>query len=57
MAEALGNVGRKLLAILVLVVAAFVLFKILAGFVLAIAGILVVIVAVVAVIWAFGVLR
>jgi hypothetical protein len=52
-----SDAGRKLLAIAVLVVAAYVLFKLVLGFVAAVAWIIVVIVALVAVIWAVGVLR
>jgi hypothetical protein len=57
MAEALRDGGRKLLAVLVLVIAAYVLFKIVLGFVAAVAWIIVVVIAVGAVIWAIGVLR
>ena len=56
MGEALSQAGRKLLAVAVLLVAAFVLFKIVLGFVTAIAWIAVVVLAVVAVIWALRVL-
>ena len=56
MGEALSQAGRKLLAVGVLLVAAFVLFKIVLGFVTAIAWIAVVVLAVVAVIWALRVL-
>ncbi len=56
MGEALSQAGRKLLAVGVLLVAAFVLFKIVLGFVTAIAWIAVVVVALVAVIWALRVL-
>jgi hypothetical protein len=52
-----SDAGRKLLAIAVLVVAAYVLFKLVLGFVAAVAWIIVVIVALGAVIWAIGVLR
>jgi hypothetical protein len=52
-----SDAGRKLLAIAVLVVAAYVLFKLVLGFVAAVAWIIVVIVALGAVIWAVGVLR
>jgi hypothetical protein len=41
----------------VLVVAAYVLFKLVLGFVAAVAWIIVVIVALIAVVWAIGVLR
>ena len=56
MGETLSQAGRKLLAVGVLLVAAFVLFKIAVGFVTAIAWIAVVVVALVAVIWALRVL-
>jgi hypothetical protein len=52
-----SDAGRKLLAIAVLVVAAYVLFKLVLGFVAAVAWIIVVLVALVAVVWAVGVLR
>ena len=47
-----SDLARKLVAVLVLVVAAFVLFKVVIGFVAAIAWIVVAVVAVMAVIWA-----
>jgi hypothetical protein len=56
MGQAISDAARKLLAIAVLVVAAFVLFKLVIGFVAAIAWIIVAIVAVLAVIWALRVL-
>ena len=56
MGEALSDIGRKALAILVLVVAAYVLFKIVIGAVAAVLWIVVAIVAVIAVIWALRVL-
>jgi hypothetical protein len=52
-----SDLGRKLLAIAVLVVAAYVLFKLVLGFVAAVAWIIVVVIALVAVVWAIGVLR
>jgi hypothetical protein len=57
MREAASNVGRKLVAILILVVAGFLLFKALIGTVIAILWIVVAVVALIAVIWAIGVLR
>jgi hypothetical protein len=57
MGEFVADAGRKLLAIAVLVIAAFVLFKVVLGFVAAVAWIVVAVVAVVAVVWAIGVLR
>jgi hypothetical protein len=56
MGEALSDLARKALAVAVLVVAAFVLFKVVIGFVAAIAWIVVAVVAVIAVIWALRVL-
>jgi hypothetical protein len=56
MGEALSDIARKALAVVVLVVAAYILFKIVLGFVAAVAWIVVAIVAVLAVIWALRVL-
>jgi hypothetical protein len=56
MGQAISDAARKLLAIAVLVVAAFVLFKLVLGFVAAIAWIVIAIVAVMAVVWALRVL-
>lgn len=56
MGEALSDIARKALAVVVLVVAAYILFKMVLGFVAAIAWIVVAIVAVIAVIWALRVL-
>ena len=56
MGEALSNIARKLLAVVVLVVAAYILFKLVLGFVLGIVWILVAIVAVLGVVWALRVL-
>jgi hypothetical protein len=52
MAGAISNLGRKLLAAAVLVVAAYILFKLVIGVVASVAWIVVAVVAVVAVIWA-----
>jgi hypothetical protein len=57
MGQLVADAGRKLLAIAVLVVAAYILFKIVLGFVAAVAWIVVAVIAVVAVVWALGVLR
>ena len=57
MGQLVADAGRKLLAVGVLVVAAYVLFKVVLGFVAAVAWIVVAVLAVVAVIWALGVLR
>jgi hypothetical protein len=56
MGQAISDAARKLLAVAVLVVAAFVLFKLVLGFIAAIAWIVIAIVAVMAVIWALRVL-
>jgi F0F1-type ATP synthase assembly protein I len=57
MGQMASDVGRKVIAIAVLLVVAYLLFKVVIGFVAAVAWILVLVVAVVAGIWAFGVLR
>ena len=49
--------GRKLIAIAVLLVVAYILFKVVIGFVAAVAWIAVLVLAVIAGIWAVGVLR
>jgi hypothetical protein len=56
MGQMVSDAARKLLAVAVLVVAAFVLFKLVIGFVAAIAWMIVAVVAVIAVIWALRVL-
>ncbi len=56
MRDAVSQAGRKILAVGVLVLAAWVLFKIAIGFVTAVAWIAVVILAVIAIIWAVRVL-
>ena len=56
MGQAISDAARKLLAVLVLVIAAFILFKIVIGMVAALAWIVVAVVAVMAVIWALRVL-
>ena len=56
MGELATQTGKKVLAVGVLVIAAWVLFKMVLGFVAAVAWIAVVIFAVVAVIWALRVL-
>ena len=53
MAEAAKNGGKKLLALAVLLVAAWILFKVVLG---AVTGIAVVVLAIVAVVWAIRVL-
>jgi hypothetical protein len=56
MGEALSDIARKVLAVAVLVVAAYILFKIVIGAVAAVLWVVVAIVAVIAVIWALRVL-
>ena len=57
MREMASDVGRKLIAVAVLLVAAWLLFKVVIGVVATVAWIVVAAVAVVAVVWAVGVLR
>jgi len=52
MREAAGDLGRRALAILVLVVAAWILLKIVIGVVAGLATIIVAILAIVAILWA-----
>jgi len=49
--------GRKVLAVGVLLVVAYIIFKVVLGFVSAVAWIAVIVLAVIAGIWALGVLR
>ena len=56
MGELATQAGRKVLAVGVLVVVAYVLFKLVLGFVMAVAWIAIVVVAIAAVIWALRVL-
>ena len=56
MGQVASDAARKLLAVAVLVVAAYVLFKLVLGFVAAIAWIVIAVVAVAAVVWAVRVL-
>jgi len=56
MREAAGDLGRRMLAILVLVVAAWILFKVVIGVVTAVATVIVVVLAIFAVIWAIRIL-
>jgi len=57
MREAASNAGRKAIAIGILLLAAFLLFKAVIGTVVAVFWVVIAIVAVVAVIWALGALR
>jgi len=54
--ELASRAGRKILAVAVLVIAGFVLFKIVLGFVTAVAWVAILVVAVLAIIWALRVL-
>ena len=56
MGQVASDAARKLLAVAVLIVAAYVLFKLVLGFVAAIAWIVIAVVAVIAVFWAVRVL-
>jgi hypothetical protein len=56
MREAAGDLGRRMLAILVLAVAAWILFKVVIGIVTALATVIVVVLAIVAIVWAIRVL-
>jgi hypothetical protein len=57
MGEFVADAGRKLLAVAILLVAAFVLFKVVIGVVAAVAWIVVAVIALIAIIWAISVLR
>ena len=52
-----SDLGRKLIAVVVLLVVAYILFKVVLGFVAAVAWIAVLVLAVIAAFWAYGVLR
>ena len=56
MREAAGDLGRKALALLVLLVAAWILFKVAVGIVAAVFWIVVVVLAIAAIVWAIRVL-
>jgi hypothetical protein len=56
MREAAGDLGRKAIALLVLLVAAYVLFKVILGVVAFLAWIIVVVLAIAAIVWALRVL-
>jgi hypothetical protein len=57
MGQFASDIGRKAIAVAVLLVAVWLLFKLVIGAVAAVAWFAVVILAIVAVIWAVGVLR
>ena len=56
MREAAGDLGRRMLAILVLVVAAWILLKIVIGIVAGLATVIVVVLAIAAIVWAIRIL-
>jgi hypothetical protein len=56
MGQTVSDLGRKALALLVLLLAAWILFKLVLGFVAAVAWIVIAVIAVAAVIWAVRVL-
>ena len=56
MRQLASDIGRKALAVLVLLLAAYILFKLVLGFVAAVVWIAVAVLAVIAVIWALRVL-
>jgi hypothetical protein len=56
MGQAISDAARKLLAVAVLLVAAYILFKIVLGVVTAVAWVAVVILALVGIVWAMRVL-
>ncbi|HYP47989.1 MAG TPA: hypothetical protein VEQ61_05070 [Thermoleophilaceae bacterium] len=57
MAQFASDAGKKLLALLVLLLVAYVVFKMVLGFVTAVAWIAVLVVGLMAVVWALRVLR
>ena len=61
MGQTIGNaassVGRKALAVLILVAAAYLLFKVVIGFVMGVVWVIIAVVAVVGVIWALSALK
>jgi hypothetical protein len=56
MGEAVSQAGKKVLALGVLVLAAFVLFKVVLGFLAGIVWIVIIVAALFAIVWAFRVL-
>jgi hypothetical protein len=56
MSEVASQAGKKVLAVGILILAAYVLFKVVLGFVTAVAWIAVVVLAIVGVVWAIRVL-
>ncbi len=56
MGQTVSDLGRKLLALVILLLAAWVLFKLVIGAVAAVAWIVIAVVAVIAIVWALRVL-
>jgi hypothetical protein len=56
MAQRASDLGKKLLALVILLVAAYVLFNVVIGAVAAVAWVVVAVVAVIAIVWALRVL-
>jgi hypothetical protein len=54
MREAAGNIGMKAVALVILLIAAWILFKVVIGVVAAVAWVVVVVLAIVAAIWALN---
>jgi hypothetical protein len=57
MGQMASEFGRKLIAVAVLLVVAYILFKVVIGFVAGLVWIAMIVLALIAGIWAFGVLR
>jgi hypothetical protein len=57
MGQMASDFGRKIIAVAVLLVAGYILFRVLVGFLAGLIWIAVLVLAVIAGIWAFGVLR
>ena len=57
MGQLASDIGRRIIAVAVLMVAAFILFKVVIGAVTAVIWVVVAVVALVAVVWALAVLR
>ena len=57
MGQMASDIGRKLVAVAVLLVVAYILFKVVLGFVTAVAWIAILVLAAIAAIWAVGTLR
>lgn len=57
MGQMASDFGRKIIAVAVLLVVGYILFRVLVGFIAGLVWIAVLVLAVIAAIWAFGVLR